>query len=94
MAMLVYSLKNNVTPKTILSKGFLYLGHVKKVYMRRFARYGTICTIKKSEKKKNKTGRSVTLSKVGAFHVFSIVQMVPNRAKHHTFGTICTILKT
>ena len=32
---------------------------------------------KKKNKNKKKTGRSVTLSKVGAFHVFSIVQMVP-----------------
>ena len=61
MAMIVYSLKNNVTPKTILSKGFLYLGRVKKVYMRRFARYGTICTIKKSEKNKNKKQGGVLL---------------------------------
>ena len=60
--------------------------------MRCVAQFGTICTIKRSEKD---LWKSVTFNKVagenpgclnssmGVFHIFKIVQMIPNRATHH-----------
>ena len=38
--------------------------------------FGTICAILKTEKQKQ-------VSSVSVFHVFQIVQMVPNRKTHH-----------
>ena len=42
--------------------------------MRRFARFGTICSIKK---------HVFHVFFTDVFHAFYIVQMVPNGAKHH-----------
>ena len=61
--------------------------------MRCVAQFGTICTIKKKSEKD--LWKSVTFNKVagenpgclnssmGVFHIFKIVQMIPNRATHH-----------